>query len=182
MEPQSADDTCAIRVMATDPFGQQLSDYTLELRSRDGKLIRPSGAGRSFAAVPFGEYTLVAITGCCRAQRDLIVNVPSMWVRLGVPIRFGDSVRPGGDLAVRGVIRATSRRSGEKWVRVRGMFLDFSREVEIGPDDRFSVEGLDMGSYVLEVFVASKRLYSQVIEIDARRPVSNIVIDLDKRP
>jgi hypothetical protein len=125
-------------VAAIDPFGQPVRDYSLELRNRKGAIIELGRGGHSFRAVPFGEYTLVAITDCCRSERDLIVNVPSMWVRLGVPIRFGDRILPGGDLIVRGIIHAIPRISGDKWVRVRGVFLDFSREVEIASDGRFS--------------------------------------------
>jgi hypothetical protein len=182
MQAQSIADTCTIRVTATDPFGQPVSDYSLELRNRNGTIIKLGRSGDSFRAVPFGEYTLVAINDCCRSQRDLIVNIPSMWVRLGVPIRFGDPVLPGGDLVIRGIIHAIPRIAGDKWVRVRGVFLDFSREVEIGSDSRFSIEGLDMGSYVVEVFVAAKHLYSQIVEIDPRTPVTNLLIHLDKRP
>jgi hypothetical protein len=153
MQAQSTADTCTIRVAAIDPFGQPVRDYSLELRNRKGAIIELGRGGHSFRAVPFGEYTLVAITDCCRSERDLIVNVPSMWVRLGVPIRFGDRILPGGDLIVRGIIHAIPRISGDKWVRVRGVFLDFSREVEIASDGRFSIDGVDMGSYVVEVFV-----------------------------
>jgi hypothetical protein len=140
---QLTSETCSIRVSAMDAFGGPLKRYDLELRSADYRLIERNPDKGTFDNVPFGEYVVIATTSCCRATRILIVNVPKLWVRIAVPTRFGDSIRPGGDLVIRGLVRSRSQLTGY-WVRVRGVFLDFSREAEIADPGRFSVSGLDI--------------------------------------
>jgi hypothetical protein len=127
---------CNLRVSATDPFGAPIKDFELELRSREYQLIRGNPVSHEFENVPFGEYVLVARNDCCRLERMLIVNVPRLWVRIAVPVRFGDSIAPGGYLSVEGEIRSRSRVAVGHWARIRGVFLDFSREVQIDSTGR----------------------------------------------
>ena len=141
-------------------------------------MVGPERRGE-FRGVPFGEYLLVVRTSCCRAERRLIANTRDLWVRIGVPLRFGDSVSPGGHLGVEGLLRPRSRVSTRHWVRARGVFLDFSREAPVdSATGKFALEGMDMGTYSIEVFNGATMIHSRLIEIDPRQEVARIVVDI----
>jgi hypothetical protein len=163
---QSAGKTCNIRVTVTDSFGNNVKDYRLDLLSKTRQVVR---AGiDSLNDVPFGEYILSVHIGCCSAERFITVNDKQLFVRLGVPVRFGDSDQPGGDLVVTGAIRPMSSISGDLWVRVRGIFLNVAREAAVDSFGMFNLGGLDMGTYALEVFQGSTMLYVRTFELDPR--------------
>lgn len=176
---QQVKDTGTLQVNVTDPFGVELKRPTLELWSINGTRIAGGEGLHEFKNIPFGEYTLIALGGCCKAERRVILNVPKLWMKLGIPMRFGDSEGfPGGYLIIRGVLRVQSGISAKHWVRARGVFLNFSREAQVDPVGRFSIAGLDMGTYEIDVFEGSTRVHSRTLEIDPKVSITRIVVEI----
>jgi hypothetical protein len=54
-------------------------------------------------------------------------------------------------------------------VRVEGVFLNTTCESPIANDGNFSVGGLEMGTYLVEVFQGQKLRHVQTVEIDAKQ-------------
>lgn len=180
MNFQQAKKTSTIHVSITDPFGAELKRYHVELRSMAGVKIAGGEELSEFKDIPFGEYLLIAVGGCCRAERQVTLNVPKLWVKLGVPMRFGDDSEgpPGGWLTIQGILQLPSGVSTTHWVRARGVFLNFDRETQVDALGRFSIGGLDMGTYEIQVFGGSKLLHSRMLEIDPKISVTRIVIEI----
>lgn len=156
---------CSMQVVITDPFGKESSDhYTLRLLSYKRELIRTGVNG--FNDVPFGEYFLVATSGCCKAERFLSISNQNLFVRMAVRIRYGDSELPGGELVVEGLIQPLRRLTKDTWVRVRGIFLDATCEGKLDSAGHFTLPRLDMGTYAFEVFNGPKLLYTRTFELD----------------
>ena len=172
----AAKETGNIRVSLTDPFGSELEHYTLELQSLAGRVIAGGPDRKEFTDVPYDEYRLIARNRCCIGERRLILNVRDLWVRFGVPIRYGDAERPGGYLVIRGSLRG--HLDSTQWIRVTGLFLDFNREAKVGKNGKFSIGGLDMGAYLIEIFSSKRMIASRAIEIDIKREVTEVPIDV----
>ena len=63
------------------------------------------------------------------------------------------------------------------------MFLHATKEVPVFEDGRFSVGGLEMGRYLVEVFDGPILLYIDTIEVDPNMPERHINISIsDTRP
>lgn len=149
----------------------------IHLRSRDGK--RDLTARDSFIdGVPYGFYTLSAWdAGGGIGEREIAVNAKEVWVRIGLAFPAGDRTWPGGDLSITGDIRPAPK-GADWWVRVEGVFLNARRESPISQKGEFSMGGLEMGSYLLEVFEGAKLRHVETVEIDIKQPNTHVRISI----
>jgi hypothetical protein len=69
----------------------------------------------------------------------------------------GDRLWPGGDLVVRGSIKTTAKNMENWWVRIEGVFLFVRKDVPVRKGGTFSIGGLEMGTYLVEVFLRAAR-------------------------
>lgn len=169
-----------LAVMVVDPFGTPIKQYEVDLLDVTRTLISSLHGTETFHDVPFGEYYVVARIGCCRAERLIAVNTSNLFIRIAVPVRFGDTVLPGGDLNIEGLVLPKSKLTKDMWVRIRGVFLDFSREQRLDSEGRYSIRGLDMGSYTCELFKGQTMVFSQRLDLDPKDPKVRVRIDLDR--
>jgi hypothetical protein len=169
-----------VNVAVVDPFGVPVEHFEVDLFDVKRALVSSHIGTETFKNVLFGDYYVVARTGCCRAERFISINTASLFLRIAVPVRFGDSDLPGGSLSVEGVVLPKSRWAKDMWVRVRGVFLDSSREERLDSNGHYSIRGLDMGSYTCELFNGSSKLFSQRLELDPKRPIVRVLINLDR--
>lgn len=177
---QGHDQSANLAVMVVDPFGTPSKQYQVDLLDVTRTLVSSLRRSETFHDVPFGEYYVVAHNGCCRAERLIAVNTSNLFIRIAVPVRFGDTVLPGGDLNIEGVVLPKSRLTRDMWVRIRGVFLDFSREQRLDSEGHYSIRGLDMGSYTCELFKGQRMLFSQRLDLDPKDPSIQVRIDLDR--
>jgi hypothetical protein len=166
-----------VHVQVCGPFGEKIETAQIHLLSPDRQrdLARP-GQKSVIADVPYGTYIVSAWgTGGGVAEREVTVNTKVVWVRIGLPFPGGDRLWPGGDLVITGDIRPAP--AGEDWwARVEGVFLHGIRESPISQAGKFSVGGLEMGTYLVEVFEGSKLRHIETVEIDTKRPNTHLVI------
>ena len=109
------------------------------------------------------------------AERAVTVNTKDVWVRIGLRFPAGNRRTPPGDLVVSGDILPVPP-DGEWWVRVEGVFLNEDRESPISREGKFWIGGLDMGSYLVEVFNGARLRHAETIEIDTKQPNSHLAI------
>jgi hypothetical protein len=64
------------------------------------------------------------------------------------------------------------------WVRVDGAFLNIRREAPVGPTGHFSVGGLEMGTYLVEVLQGSQLRYVKTVDLDPNKPNAQLTISL----
>jgi hypothetical protein len=93
---------------------------------------------------------------------------------------MGDSLWPPGNLVIRGEIKPAPQTPENWWVRIEGVFLYASREAPIEKNGRFSVAGLDMGTYLVQVFDGPKLRHIETIEIDTNRLLTELTISLNR--
>ncbi len=165
-------------------FGEKVPPQTAQIhlftadRKRD---IAPPGHNLVITGVPFGTYVLAAWdSGGSFGEREVAVNAQEVWVRLGLSFPAGDTAWPAGGLSITGDVRPVPS-GGDWWVRAEGVFLDFTREAPILLTGHFSLEGLKMGTYLVEVFDGSKLRHVETVEIDTRRPNTELQIAIAAR-
>jgi hypothetical protein len=167
-----------VHISAFGPFGQAIDKPTLHLYTPDRKQDLARGSnGRKIDKVPYGQYTLIAWSSDGGiGQRDVIVNAPELWIMIGIPVYTGDRLWSGGDLRIRGEVRPSPDNRTDWWIRVSGVFLNVAKETRIQRDGTFAVYGLDMGTYLIQVFERSKlRTFSQ-IELDPNSSTAPIIL------
>lgn len=171
-----------VRIKAFDPFGQEIKNPSVYLYTLDRKQDLAKGLqGATIRRVPYGWYILVvSSSGGGVGQRLVAVNTKELWLRIGVSMPAGDALWPSGDLTVRGDIKPTPQNLRNWWVRVEGVFLPASREAPIQKGGTFSVGGLEMGTYLVQIFEGSKPRHVQAIEIDPNQQVTHLTISLAK--
>ena len=92
----------------------------------------------------------------------------------------GERAWPAGDLTISGDIKPPPGRSQEWWVRVEGVFLHEIREAPVEGSGHFSVPGLWIGEYLLEVFEGSRLRHVETVEIDTKEPNTVLRISLSE--
>lgn len=172
-----------VHVQVFGAFGTSIpeSQTHVHLFTPDRKLdFAAQGQGATIADIPYGTYVLsVWDTGGGQAERELAVNTKDLWVRIGLALPVGDRLWPGGSLTISGTISpAPSTGSRDWWVRVEGVFLHVSREGPVPASGRFSIGGLEMGTYLVEVFEASKLRHIETVEIDPKRRDTHLNISV----
>jgi hypothetical protein len=179
----------SITVDVVNSFGtRQLYDVRIELYragfgswTSDHERVPPKGRPGRYSGIPYGYYVVQVEGQSFRHQQRLVfLNTEHLRVRMGLPPRFGHEIGIGGDnLEIRGRVAVNGRAGGGFWARVRGVFLCTSREAIVDERGRFSVTGLNMGTYIVEVLEAAKLRHSQTIEIDTNQHVTELEIMLD---
>jgi len=162
--------------------GELLANAHVRLLTLDRRTELASGSGRlRLNSVQYGRYIVrVSSPGSRMRERLVTVNTPKVWIRIGVPLHWGDEVGfPGDYLTIRGQIRSARGPMEEFWVSVHGVFLPDRRESPVGRDGKFEVSGLDMGTYLLEVFDGARLLLAKKVELDTRKPVTEVSIKLE---
>jgi len=171
--------TATVHIEVFGPFGERIptGKARIHLVSHEPKLdLAPThGVIRS---VPYGSYVVSASdAGGSFGERELTVNTAEVWVRLGLLIVFGDSLGPSGFLSITGDIRPAPK-SESWWVRVEGVFLHVSKDAPVSRTGRFSIGGLNMGAYLVEVFEGAKLRRVVTTEIDLRQPDTHLSIPM----
>ncbi len=170
-----------VHVEVFGPFGSQIkaSRIQLHLYTRDGKRDLVTASRGSITGVPYGVYRLSASDGSLGlGERELVVNTKEVWARVGVAFAIGDRIGPAGNLAISGEITPKPKPSGDWWVRVEGVFLQVRKEGPILGSGKFSVEGLDMGTYLVEIYDNSRLRRVEEIEIDSNKPNTYLVLSI----
>jgi hypothetical protein len=169
-----------IHVYPVSPFGHKIATGSVHLYTMDGKQdLARNVKGFDVSNVPYGSYFLVVTSsGGGIGQRLLTVNVKDLWVQIGIPMPRGDALWPGGDLAVRGKIVPEPKDLTPWWVRLDGIFLQATRESPLQRGGAFSVEGLEMGFYLLKVFEGSKLRHVQSIDVDPMKPLVDLRVSI----
>lgn len=169
-----------IRISAFGAFGSNTTDPRVYLYTLDGKQnLAKNPKALTIKNVPYGSYLLVVSSSGGGVGRRLVsVNAPDLWLRVGVPMPLGETLWPGGNLAVVGEIKPAPRKAKNWWVRVAGVFLNSCREAPVQKDGTYRVAGLEMGRYLVEVFEGAELRHVQSIEIDPKTPVTRLTITL----
>jgi len=168
-----------IHVKVFGPFGGEIKDFKLHLFSRSPEReLTPLEHRTVIPDIPFGIYTLrVSGGGGGYVEQEVTVNLKDVWVRIGLPFPSGDRLGPSGNLEIAGTIRPAPTGK-DWWVRVEGVFLHVSRTSQVSGAGAFSVDGLDMGTYLVEVFESAKLRYIHTVEIDTNKRLTKLVIDI----
>jgi hypothetical protein len=157
-----------IHVEALLPFGgaAKSSEFYLTNEEQPDKTYTMFGQAVDFDDVPYGKYRLRVKNGEHSAERLVTVSTPELWCRVGVPVlRMADSTSFGGDSVVRGRISWQGVIPSDMWLRIEGLYIDYRAEMPIESSGTFRFAGLDMGTYVLQVFSAQTLLYSRVLDV-----------------
>lgn len=177
----SAEDVpmATLHVQVFGAFGEKVTNpvlhlYTLDRKQELGRVRQ----GNAIVGVPYGRYVLLAYAGSGVGEREVTVNTKEAWVRLGLAFPAGERAWPVGDLTVSGDIKPPPGRSQEWWVRVEGVFLHEIREAPIQGSGHFSVPGLWIGEYLVEVFEGSRLRHVETVEIDTKEPNTRLRISL----
>jgi hypothetical protein len=172
--------TAKVHVQVFTCFGDKIPEKEItmfRLSSRDAKrdFDRP-GRSLVFHDVPYGSYDLLVVDrGGGVARRDVVVNTAEAWVRIGLHFPAGDRSTPPGDLVIEGEVRPP-RSGGDWWARAEGLFLAERRESPVSAGGRFSIGGLEMGTYLVEIFEGTKLRHVETVEIDLKQPRTHLVI------
>jgi hypothetical protein len=171
-----------VHIEAVGPFGAPARDVKVNVFSPDRKREIPNpGQSSMISAVPYGKYIVVVQdNGGSIGEREIFVNAKEIWVRVGLPLPTGDRAWPGGDLNIRGEIMPHPVSDRDWWVRVEGVYLNRTVESRI-VQGRFSIEGLEMGAYLVEVFDGPKIRHVETVDIDTREPERRLTIVVDER-
>lgn len=172
-----------VHIMAFDPFGSSIFAAQVHLFSRDRKQdLAPPGHPTEISGVPYGYYILSAWdTGGGLAEREVTVNTKEVWVRIGLSFPAGDRASPPGDLLITGDIHPPPG-DATWWARAEGVFLNVSREAPVSRAGRFTIGGLEMGTYLVEVFDGSKLRHAETVEIDNKEPERHLRISISPGP
>lgn len=178
----SAEDvpTATLHVQVFGAFGENVTSPVLHLYTVDRKQDLAGGQQDStIIGVPYGRYVLLAYAGSEVGEREVTVNTKEAWVRLGLAFPAGERAWPPGDLTVSGDIKPPPGSSQKEWwVRVEGVFLHEIREAPIEGSGHFSVPGLWIGEYLVEVFEGSRLRHVETVEIDTKEPNTRLRISL----
>lgn len=178
----SAEDvpTATLHVEVFEAFGQRVTNPVLHLYTVDRKQdLAGARQGSTIIGVPYGRYVLLAYAGSGVGEREVIVNTKEVWVKLGLAFPAGERTWPPGDLTVSGDIKPPPGSSEKDWwVRVEGVYLHESREAPVQGSGHFSVPGLWIGEYLVEVFEGSKLRHVESVEIDTKEPNTHLTISL----
>jgi hypothetical protein len=169
-----------VHVEAFGPFGSKIPTSQLQFHlfatDRKGDFAR-ADEGPILAGVPYGRYKLSASdSGGGFAERELVVNTKDVWIRIGLSFPSGERLWPGGDLTISGDIKPKLPISGDWWVRIEGVYLNASREGPVLPSGKFSIGGLEMGTYIVEVFEGSKLRHTETVDIDIKEPNTHLTV------
>jgi len=172
--------TATLHVEVFGAFGERISNPVLHLYTVDRKQdLAVARQGNTILRVPYGRYVLLAYAGNGVGEREVTVNAKEAWVRLGLAFPAGERAWPPGDLTVSGDINPPpGSNQKEWWVRVEGVYLHESREAPIQGSGYFSVPGLWIGEYLVEVFEGSRLRHVETVEIDTREPNTRLRISL----
>jgi len=185
--PTQADDgtvpRAVVHVVVTDPFGERVPRATVRLLARDqGRELAPSGRSTEIAGVPYGYYTVSATDpGGGIAVQELIVNCNPVWIHVGLSFPPGNRAWPAGELSITGTVEGPIA-GPNWWARAAGVFLHTAREAPISREGRFRIEGLEMGSYVVEIFDGAKLRHAETLELDTARPDIKLRISVKPGP
>jgi hypothetical protein len=174
--------TSTVHVQAFGPFGEKITAFQIHLYTPDRKrdLARP-GQPSPIANVPYGAYTLLVYdTGGGVAAREIVINTKDAWVRVGLPFPGGDRVWPGGGLSISGSIRFKPNNK-DWWVRVEGVFIHTAKECPLPHSGKFSIGGLEMGTYLVQVFEGGSIRHVEAIEIDPKREDTYLTIEIPEK-
>jgi hypothetical protein len=172
-----------VHVLVFDPFGGRIGNAQIHLRSRDRKRdLVPRANATDITEVPYGYYTASAWdTGGGVAEREITVNTKEVWVRVALSFPAGERAWPPGDLAIAGEVLPPPT-NGDWWTRAEGVVLNVTREAPVSREGRFDIGGLEMGTYLLEVFDGSKLRHAETIKIDMKQPNTHITIAIPIPP
>jgi hypothetical protein len=172
-----------IHIEAVGPFGAPIRDAVVRLLTTDRKRdLSAVERAPTISNVPYGEYIVVASDrGGAVAEREIIVNANEVWVRIGLGFPTGNRAWPGGDLSISGDLVPCPADLRNWWVRIEGVFLHFSRESPLLDRGRFSITGLEMGTYLVEIFEGGKLRYAEALDIDTKEPHTHLRISLPRR-
>jgi hypothetical protein len=178
----SAEDVpkATIHVQVFGAFGEKVTNPVLHLYTIDRKQeLEKAWQDSTIVGVPFGRYVLLAYAGSGVGEREVTVNTKEAWVRLGLAFPAGERAWPPGDLTISGDIKPPPGSSQKEWwVRVEGVFLHEIREAPIQGSGHFSVPGLWIGKYLVEVFEGSKLRHVEAVDMDTKEPNVNLMISL----
>jgi hypothetical protein len=168
-----------VHITVTDCFGHRDSGVQIRLRSREGnRQIVKHGNPVEIARLPYGYYTvLVTDDGGGMGERELAVNTGEIWVYLGASFPAGLRATPPGGMSILGEVSGASF-DHDWWVRAEGVFLHASREAPISHGGRFTISGLEMGAYVVEVFNGSKLRHAETVELNFEHPERQLQISV----
>jgi hypothetical protein len=169
--------TGTLQVQVFGPFGEKIPNAVLLLYTPDRRQdLAGARQGNRIAGIPYGRYILVGYAGREIGEREVVVNTKESSVRLGLAFPMGEGVGPAGNLTVSGDIKPPPGGGWEEWwVRVEGVFLNDSREAPI-QSGHFSVAGLGIGEYSVQLFEGSKLRHVETIEIDTKEPNTRLTI------
>jgi len=131
--------------------------------------------------VPYGTYRLTVYSSSGSVgQRQVVVSAPQLWVYIGLSFPHGDRDWPGGGLSFHGFVSNTQANEfdGHWWVKIHGLYLEIAREAPINRQGQFIVDGLEPGTYVIEIFDGLKLRHAFTEEIDGNEPDRDIRITL----
>jgi len=169
-----------VHVDVFGPFGEKIPNPEVRLFTSDHKRELAKGEQRlTIPEVPYGMYILRATSGALFGERELKVNTKETWVRIGLSFPGGERAVPLGDLIISGEISPPPPTAKNWWVRVEGVFLHTSREAALPGSGRFSVGGLEMGAYLVEVFEGSVLHHVETVEIDPKKLETHLTISID---
>jgi hypothetical protein len=166
-----------------EPFGGRIPEAQIHLLSRDRKSdLVPHANATVITGVPYGGYTVSAWDkGGGIAEREITVNTKDVWVHLAVPFPTFERAWPAGDLTITGEV-SPPPTNGDWWVRAEGVVLNVSREAPIPRGGLFTIGGLEMGTYLVEVFDGAKLRRVETVEVHAKQPNTRLRISLAAGP
>ena len=168
-----------VHITVTDCFGHRDSKAEIHLRSRErNQDIVKHGSPAEIARVPYGYYTVtVSDRGGGMGERELAVNTGEIWMYLGASFPAGLRAWPPGGMSILGEVSGASF-DHDWWARAEGVFLHTSREAPISHGGRFTISGLEMGVYVVEVFNGPKLRHSETVQLNFEHPERQLQISV----
>ena len=175
-----------VHVVLCDQFGGRIREAQItqiQLRSRDRKRdLMPQAKATVITEVPYGYYTVSAWdTGGGIAEREITVNAKEVWVRVGLSFPAGEHAWPPGGLTITGEV-SPPPANGDWWAKAEGVVLNVSREADVSRDGRFTIGGLEMGVYLVEVFDGAKLRHVETVEIDFKQQNTRLRISVPPQP
>jgi hypothetical protein len=168
-----------VHVSVFGPFGSKIKTAEVHLHSLDGKTELRASQDLVIRDVPYGEYTLTGRDeGGSGGKREIVVNARDIWLNVGLAFPTGDRLWPGGDLSISGQV-SPAPPGGDWWARAEGVFLHADKESPISSAGKFSLDGLEMGTYLVEVFEGAKLRHVETVEIDPKQPSTHLTISIE---
>jgi hypothetical protein len=149
-------------IEALTAFGEPIENAHIELLQRGSrKSFTSAFRGNVAAHIPYGSYDArIEAPGFVGVEREIRVYQSETSVR--VDLRVGSEC--GGYASLQGTIEPAPRhrRLWAKFVPVRG---SDGVEAPVAPDGKFSVAGLDDGSYLVIVLDDTSIIHIQTVEV-----------------